>query len=448
MIKSSTFTPTTSVTAYQNTVISKTRVITSVRRMTVTSPTTVAWALAPAATPAAFYIMGGDNGDLHARWHTEDDDHLGNIDFNQPGHLDASLFSLDGNGQLGLTGFSDDTDVYPVRGELVNHPDYQLMIMQAADDGSGEPTTCSIDGTKDVVRLGTCEVVTDFIIEIYYHVEPLAHSNLQKLISELKSNDTSIVSPIGEIDQAYAWDLFFYKNVIYGIYFDRIQGQHADELSPTGNGSDLLWHPDVSSVYGSNGRQAPFLPRYKGEPLEDRRPGGPALVPDHLDDAVSAAVIASAVLIVAAEIIWAYCLNQLVFSRKAVVDAKARTNQLVLCATSAIAILVTLALLLYVWIREYLNPVWNWIPTDPSASSQAFTLESWVCQVGQEITQVGSQNDCRIARAGRAFTIPLFLSFVALAGMAVKEAREDGRTQPVSMPAKQVDSFSLDERSG
>lgn len=32
---------------------------------------------------------------------------------------------------------------------------------------------------------------------------------------------------------------------IYGIYFDRIQGQDLDELSPTGNGTDLLWHPDV-----------------------------------------------------------------------------------------------------------------------------------------------------------------------------------------------------------
>ncbi|EGP86012.1 uncharacterized protein MYCGRDRAFT_110285 [Zymoseptoria tritici IPO323] len=157
MIKSSTFTPTTSVTVYPDTVISKTRVITSVRRMTVISPTTVAWALASAATPTAFYIMGGDNGDLHARWHTEDDDHLGNIDFNQPGYLDASLFSLDGNGKLGLTGFSDDTDVYPVRGELVSHPDHQLMIMQAADDGSGEPTTCSIDGTKDGMCRMSCK---------------------------------------------------------------------------------------------------------------------------------------------------------------------------------------------------------------------------------------------------------------------------------------------------
>ncbi|SMQ52709.1 unnamed protein product [Zymoseptoria tritici ST99CH_1A5] len=194
--------------------------------------------------------------------------------------------------------------------------------------------------------------------------------------------------------------------------------------------------------------QVSFPPRYQGEPFKDRRIGGPTLVPEHLDGAVSAAIIASAVLVIIADFVGFFCWKQLHSGRKAVADAKVLTYRMVLFVTSAASILVTLALTLFIWIREYLNPVWNWIPTDPSASGQTFTLESWTCQVGQEITQVGFQNDCRIARAGRALTIPLFLSFVALAGMAVKKAREDGRTQPGSMPTKQVDSCSLDERYG
>lgn len=40
---------------------------------------------------------------------------------------------------------------------------------------------------------------------------------------------------------------------IYGTRYDRIQGQDADALSPTGNGTDLVWHPDVwlYAVYDS-----------------------------------------------------------------------------------------------------------------------------------------------------------------------------------------------------
>ncbi|KJX92025.1 hypothetical protein TI39_contig5961g00001 [Zymoseptoria brevis] len=116
----------------------------------------------------------------------------------------------------------------------------------------------------------------DHSVDIQSRVDVLALKDLQAY-DEAKANDTGIVSPIGEHDIAYNWDSDYYltelyaKAVnldedaisayfpinttipailalygqIYGIYFDQIQGQDLDELSPTGNGTDLLWHPDV-----------------------------------------------------------------------------------------------------------------------------------------------------------------------------------------------------------
>ncbi|SMY25508.1 unnamed protein product [Zymoseptoria tritici ST99CH_1A5] len=106
--------------------------------------------------------------------------------------------------------------------------------------------------------------------------DDIAHDS-DTAYNKVKANDTGIVSPIGDHDIVYRFDNDYYVTElyaesvqldddaisayfpikttipailalygqIYGIYFDRIQGQDLDELSPTGNGTDLLWHPDV-----------------------------------------------------------------------------------------------------------------------------------------------------------------------------------------------------------
>ncbi|KJX95577.1 hypothetical protein TI39_contig4102g00010, partial [Zymoseptoria brevis] len=131
----------------------------------------------------------------------------------------------------------------------------------------------------------TKQAVTDFLADVTAHVQVKADAELQE-IKDVKSKNGTIVSPIGDEDIAYKWDYDYYATIrdaekygarqgspyqywfpanvtvpatlefygeIYGTRYDRIQGQDADALSPTGNGTDLVWHPDVwlYAVYDS-----------------------------------------------------------------------------------------------------------------------------------------------------------------------------------------------------
>ncbi|SMY24977.1 unnamed protein product [Zymoseptoria tritici ST99CH_1A5] len=119
------------------------------------------------------------------------------------------------------------------------------------------------------------DTVLDFIADVGPKVRSKVEEELAAL-NEIKSKD-AVVSPVGDADVVYRWDKEYYGEIerrtkydvdaektaayfpvnftvpaildfygkIYGIYFDRIQGQDADALSPTGKGSDLVWHPDV-----------------------------------------------------------------------------------------------------------------------------------------------------------------------------------------------------------
>ncbi|SMY22534.1 unnamed protein product [Zymoseptoria tritici ST99CH_1A5] len=121
------------------------------------------------------------------------------------------------------------------------------------------------------------EAVEDFIADLRTSVAPLGQSE-QAVINDLKSKDERLVSPVGEKDIAYRWDKDRYANIerkttyavnddevkayfpanvtvpaildiyaqLYGLRFDRVTGQDANELSPTGKGSDLVYHPDVA----------------------------------------------------------------------------------------------------------------------------------------------------------------------------------------------------------
>ncbi|SMQ51125.1 unnamed protein product [Zymoseptoria tritici ST99CH_1A5] len=123
---------------------------------------------------------------------------------------------------------------------------------------------------------GTPAAVTDFLEQIGTAAAPLAAGE-QARLSAYKSNDTNVISPIGEKDVVYRWDTLFYSQIwketeyqiddeavsaylpfnvtyagilkiyeeIYGLTIQRIEGADLDEFSPTGKGSDLLWHPDV-----------------------------------------------------------------------------------------------------------------------------------------------------------------------------------------------------------
>ncbi|SMR53030.1 unnamed protein product [Zymoseptoria tritici ST99CH_1E4] len=123
---------------------------------------------------------------------------------------------------------------------------------------------------------GTPAAVTDFLERIGTAAAPLAAGE-QARLSAYKSNDTNVISPIGEKDVVYRWDTLFYSQIwketeyqiddeavsaylpfnvtyagilkiyeeIYGLTIQRIEGADLDEFSPTGRGSDLLWHPDV-----------------------------------------------------------------------------------------------------------------------------------------------------------------------------------------------------------
>jgi hypothetical protein len=89
-------------------------------------------------------------GDKVAHWNLEDGPTMNDIQFFPPGDYDPTVFNLDGSKNLQVAGFSDNTDVYPVVGQLENG----YMRMQAMDDGSGESTSCKIDGTAD----GNCRM--------------------------------------------------------------------------------------------------------------------------------------------------------------------------------------------------------------------------------------------------------------------------------------------------
>ncbi|SMR50231.1 unnamed protein product [Zymoseptoria tritici ST99CH_3D1] len=122
---------------------------------------------------------------------------------------------------------------------------------------------------------GSAKAVNDLITDLQVHVSPLGERE-QEARNELKAQDKNIVGAIGKSDIAYTWDTDYYIKIqdkaadfdydqygdyfpinitvpkilefygeIYGLRFDRIQAQDADELSPTGNGSDLVWYPDV-----------------------------------------------------------------------------------------------------------------------------------------------------------------------------------------------------------
>ncbi|SMR46110.1 unnamed protein product [Zymoseptoria tritici ST99CH_1A5] len=140
--------------------------------------------------------------------------------------------------------------------------------------------------------------VGDLLANLRSHVSPLGQSELD-VANGLKANDTKIVSAIGDEDIVYSWDKAYYGNIhgeaadfdsdsfadyfpanvtvpailhdiygeLFGIRFDRIQGQDADDVSPTGNGSDLVWHPDVQlyavwnkqEYMDANGVTDPFI---------------------------------------------------------------------------------------------------------------------------------------------------------------------------------------------
>ncbi|SMR58303.1 unnamed protein product [Zymoseptoria tritici ST99CH_1E4] len=120
------------------------------------------------------------------------------------------------------------------------------------------------------------ETVNAFIEDIRTHIAAVNAKDVAS-IAQFKSKDTTLVDPVGDKSVAYRWDYYRYPEIerqtlykidrdhikdyfpvnfttaailafygeIYGIRFDRIEGQDADDLSPTGKGSDLLWHPDV-----------------------------------------------------------------------------------------------------------------------------------------------------------------------------------------------------------
>lgn len=117
--------------------------------------------------------------------------------------------------------------------------------------------------------------VNAFLQDLHTHLTDASNRNVAS-IAQAKSKDT-VVSPVGDKDVAYRWDYNYYPekerqtlfdinqdkiaeyfpaNVtvpailefygeIFSVRYDRITGLDADALSPTGNGGDLLWHPDV-----------------------------------------------------------------------------------------------------------------------------------------------------------------------------------------------------------
>ncbi|KJY01919.1 metallopeptidase MepB like protein [Zymoseptoria brevis] len=137
---------------------------------------------------------------------------------------------------------------------------------------------------------GSAKAVDDLITDLQVHVSPLGEDE-QEALNALKAQDKNIVGAIGKSDISYMWDEDYYTKIqdkaadfdsdqyadyfpinitvpkilefygeIYGLRFDRIQGQDADELSPTGNGSDLVWYPDVQ-LYAVWNNQA-FIDAY------------------------------------------------------------------------------------------------------------------------------------------------------------------------------------------
>ncbi|EGP90229.1 uncharacterized protein MYCGRDRAFT_69129 [Zymoseptoria tritici IPO323] len=125
---------------------------------------------------------------------------------------------------------------------------------------------------------GTTKAVDDFLTDLQTNIYPLGQSNLA-ILNALKQKDERLESPIGDRSIAYRWDQSYYNELqlnttydidytatkdyfpvnvtvpavldiygeIYGLRFDHIDtaSPEADELSPTGKGSDLVWHPDV-----------------------------------------------------------------------------------------------------------------------------------------------------------------------------------------------------------
>ncbi|SMY21934.1 unnamed protein product [Zymoseptoria tritici ST99CH_1A5] len=132
----------------------------------------------------------------------------------------------------------------------------------------------AIEGTM----AGTTKAVDDFLTDLQTNIYPLGQSNLA-ILNALKQKDERLESPIGDRSIAYRWDQSYYNELqlnttydidytatkdyfpvnvtvpavldiygeIYGLRFDHIDtaSPEADELSPTGKGSDLVWHPDV-----------------------------------------------------------------------------------------------------------------------------------------------------------------------------------------------------------
>ncbi|EME86729.1 uncharacterized protein MYCFIDRAFT_30347 [Pseudocercospora fijiensis CIRAD86] len=121
---------------------------------------------------------------------------------------------------------------------------------------------------------GTPEAVDDFISDVHAKISQTAETSTAHF-KELKRKD------VGKADHLWPWDITYYYrksnqeeydldndkikewfpaihtlqvvldlySTLFGLDFVKIEGKDRDQLAKSGNGSDLVWHPDVE-LYG------------------------------------------------------------------------------------------------------------------------------------------------------------------------------------------------------
>lgn len=109
-------------------------------------------------------------------------------------------------------------------------------------------------------HVGTCTRIdtwssADNVCRYYYQTKMDQENNV----------DVDLISEYFEADTTVTRVLEIYSEV-YGIRFNRIQGDDADQLSGTGKGSDITMHPDqqLYAVWDKSSEQQDGYGDFKG----------------------------------------------------------------------------------------------------------------------------------------------------------------------------------------